>query len=123
MLKTLTLIAALAAATAGVAASARLTDVQFLKAARCEALMTSPALGGGDGAGIKAVVKAQRAGRVAYIYDKADQVREDAERQIRHAQAEQKASLIAERDGACQAFLGEAATHTAAGAAPPKTAD
>jgi hypothetical protein len=121
MLKAVIIAAALAAATAGVAAPARLSDVQYLKAARCEALITSPALGGGDGAAIKALLKSQRQGRADYISEKADEVRAEADHQARRAGEEQKATLIAERDGACRALLGD--TQTAGGAAAPHTAN
>ncbi|HZZ37395.1 MAG TPA: hypothetical protein VFE03_16855 [Caulobacteraceae bacterium] len=121
MLKAVIIAAALAAATASVAAPARLSDVQYLKAARCEALITSPALGGGDGAAIKALIKAQRQGRMDYIYDKADQMRAEAASQARRAGEEQKARLVAERDGACRVLLGD--TQTAGGASAPHTAN
>ncbi len=116
MLKIATIVAATLAASASAAAPARFTDLQFLRAARCEALITSPALGGGDGTAIKAVLKAQRQGRVDYIYDRADQTRDDAARQARHAGPDQKASLIAERDTVCRDLIGGMTARTTSGA-------
>src|SRR5436309_1753167 len=121
MLKALTIIAAVAAATASVAGPARLSDVQFLQAARCEGLMTSSALGTGDAAGIQALVKAQRQGRVEYIYDRADQSRADAQRQARRADTDQKAKLIAERDSVCHSLLGVGVARTAGESPAPTT--
>jgi hypothetical protein len=115
MLKALTIFAALAAASASVAAPTRLTDVQFMQANRCAALVASPALGGGDASAIKALIKAQRQGRADYIYEKSEQMRDDAERLARHANDTQKARLIAERDSVCQSLAGAASARTAGG--------
>ena len=123
MLKAITIIAAVATAGAGVAAPARLTDVQFIQAARCEALIGSPALGGGDTAAIKALIKSQRGGRVDYIFSKADDAERAAEREARHASDYTRTKLIAERDGVCQAFLPQSQTQTAGGRPQPNTAN
>jgi hypothetical protein len=104
MFKSIIAIAAVAATTAAVAAPGHMTDAQYLGAVRCQALMSSPALGKVDTAGISSVIKAQSTGRVDAIFDRADTVRADALRQASHADATGRASLIAERDGACQAF-------------------
>jgi len=123
MLKVITIIAAVAAAGAAVASPARLTDVQFIQAARCEALTASSQLGGGDSSEFKALIKAQRGGRVDYIFSKADEAQRDAARQARHADGYARTRLIAERDGACKALLPESATQTAGGRPDPKSAD
>ena len=97
-------LGAIACSGGALAAPAHLTDVQFMTASRCAALIASPALGGGDVSGINALLKDQERGRMQYIADKADQLRSDAERESRHADAAHKAKLIAERDGVCQTF-------------------
>jgi hypothetical protein len=104
MFKSIIAAAALAATTAAVAAPSHMTDAQYLGAVRCQALMSSPALGKVDTAGISAVIKSQGDGRVSALYDRADETRTDALRQASHADASGRANLIAERDGACQAF-------------------
>lgn len=102
-------IAAAMAASAAVPAFAqsdRLSDVEFLKAARCRGLVASEALGAMDTATIDAFIAAQSKGRDSYIADKADQVTADAKRAAKRAGGERKASLIAERDGACARYAG-----------------
>jgi hypothetical protein len=115
MFKTLIAAAALAATTAAVASPTQMTDAQYLSAVRCQALMSSPALGKGDTAAIDAVVKAQQAGRVEAVYDRAEDVRSDAMRQARHADATGRAALIAERNGACQAWTSAGSSMAATG--------
>ncbi len=104
MFKTLIAAAALAATTAAIASPSEMTDGQYLSAVRCQALMSSPALGKVDTTAISSVVKTQSGGRVGAVADRADDVRADALRQASHAGATERAALIAERDGACQAF-------------------
>jgi hypothetical protein len=120
MFKTIIAIAAVCATTAAIAAPTRMTDAQYLGAVRCQALMSSPALGKVDTAGISAVIKSQGGGRVDALFDRADEVRSDALRQASRADATGRASLIAERDGACQALAsngsGMAATSQPSGA-------
>lgn len=124
MLKTLTILAAVAAAGSTVAAPARFTDAQYIQASRCAALIGAANLGGGDTAAIDSVIRSQRGGRVEFIFDRADSARTEAEREARHAGADRKARLIAERDGVCQSYLPADASHTAGGApATPNTAN
>ena len=104
MFKTIIAIAALSATTAAVASPSQMTDGQYLGAVRCQALMSSSALGKVDTAAISSVVKTQTGGRTGAVIDRADDVRADALRQASHAGVTERASLIAERDGACQAF-------------------
>ena len=104
MFKTIIAIAALAATSGAMAAPAQMTDAQYLGAVRCQALMSSPALGKTDTAGISAVIKAQSAGRVSQVFDRADDVRADALRQASHADASGRAALMAERNGVCQTW-------------------
>jgi hypothetical protein len=71
---------------------------------RCRALIASPALGGSDTGAIDAVLKAEGRSRVSAVYDRVDEVQSDAAREARRATGDRKASLIAERDGACQVY-------------------
>jgi|SRR5665213_871300 len=104
MLNGFIVAAALAASTTAVARPAQLTDTQYLAVARCRALIASPALGKQDTSAIDAEYKAQSLGRMPVALDRADEVQSDASRAARRAEGDQKARLIAERDGACQVF-------------------
>jgi hypothetical protein len=108
MFKTLIAVAALAATTGAMAAPSHMSDAQYLSAVRCQALMSSPALGKGDTAGIDQVLKAESGGRVDAISDRADEVRATALRQASHAGATGRAALIAERNDSCQAWASNA---------------
>ncbi len=104
MYKTLIVVAALVASSPVLARSERLTDVQYLQAARCQALISSSALGKGDSHVIDALMKQQSVGRMEAILDRADDMRSDASRIARSSSAMEKAALTAERDGVCTAF-------------------
>jgi hypothetical protein len=106
-----TTVAALVALTcvAGAPALAdqptRLSDTQFVEANRCLGLMTSKTLGTPDAAAMQQLIKSQTGGRMEFIYDRADQARDDAQRQANHAGAD-NSSLVSERDGVCHALIG-----------------
>ncbi len=123
MLKTLIAAGALAAALAPMAwaAPAHLTDGQYLAAVRCRALIASPTLGKGDTHALDGLLERESLGRVPAVADRADETRADATRDANHAGVQEKAQLVAERDGACQAFAG--GTTTTAAAAQPTGAD
>ncbi|MHB8529567.1 MAG: hypothetical protein ACYC8V_08680 [Caulobacteraceae bacterium] len=104
MLKPLIIVASLAVSTSALAAPTHLTDAQYMEAARCRALIASSALGKGDTHVIDALMKREGAGRIGMVYDRADEMGRDAARLARDANGAQKASLVAERDGACLAF-------------------
>jgi hypothetical protein len=99
-------VMAIAAATAVVSpASAlthRLSDTAFLATARCAGLAEGL---GSDPKAFDKVVDDQIAGRESFIADRASETRQDAARQARHAGADVKARLSAERDGVCQGYL------------------
>lgn len=120
MWKSLILVAGLAASSAAVAAPARLTDTQFLQLSRCRALVASAELGGGDPKPIDAVLKTESRGREPYIADKAQSLQDEAASAARHAGAERKARLVAERDGVCQSLMG--AQTSVAGGTPANRA-
>lgn len=123
MLKTLIVAASLALSTAAIAAPAHLTDSQYLTAVRCQALIASPALGRGDTGAVDALIKAERQGREGAVFDRADEMRADAVRQAGHAGPTEKAQLIAERSGVCQAYGGAGTTTAAAQIAQPTAAN
>jgi hypothetical protein len=107
------------AALAGAAAARpQLTDAQYLSAARCQALMSSPALGKVDTTTIDRVLKTQAAYRMPAVEDRADEVRQDARRAASHAGPSEKAALIAERDGACAATTHDVTVAAMAGSGP-----
>ena len=108
------LIAAVCAAAAPALAEqpTRLSDAQFVEANRCLGLMTSKTLSTPDAAAMQQLVKSQVGGRMSFIYDKADQARDDAQRQANRA-ATDNSSLVAERDGVCRALIGSGSTEAA----------
>lgn len=118
MLKVMIITASLAVSTAALAAPARLTDVQFMQLARCRALVASSQLGGGDVAAFDAAFKAQRGSRDNFIYERADQLADDAARDARRAGPDKRNHLIAERDGVCQALIGGTMASGGAGGNP-----
>jgi hypothetical protein len=108
----LALAAAAGAPAAFAAPPTHLSDVQFVQANRCLGLMTSKTLGTQDASAMSQLVKAQTGGRIGYVYDRADQARDDAQREANHAGAE-NARLVAERDGVCRSFIGSGSTEAA----------
>ena len=121
MFKSFIVIAALAASNVALAAPVHLTDGQFLAASRCRALIASPALGGGDTRVIDGLIKTEGRSRAAYIFDKSRETQEDAAGQARHAGPIGRTALIAERDGACQAYNGQPTLTAGATPAAPTT--
>ncbi len=109
MLKTFLVMApvalsAAALSTAATAAPQRLTDAQYIAAARCEVLMSSVSLGRVDTHDIAALLKVQSNARSVEVFDRADLAREQAAQAARHAGAYSKAALVAERDASCAAL-------------------
>jgi hypothetical protein len=107
-------VAAGLAATAAVAAPPHLSDAQFIAANRCLGLMSSKSLGVADAAALKQLLKDQDGGRGSYIDDKADEARQDAQRQASSGSEDMHAKLLAERDGLCRTFV-----NTATASQPP----
>ena len=107
------------AATAAVAAPApaHLSDAQFIAANRCLGLMSSKSLAISDAAALKQLLKDQDSGRGGYIDEKADEARQEAQRQAGSGSEDMHAKLLAERDGLCRTFLSGAST--ASQSAPP----
>ncbi len=116
---TLAAVASLGFGAAAAAAPAQLSDAQFIAANRCLGLMSSKSLGTPDAAALKKLIDAQTSGRDGWIYDKADEARQDAVRQAGRGGEDEHARLVAERDGVCRTFLTD--TATAAQPAPSRS--
>ncbi|HYG26194.1 MAG TPA: hypothetical protein VD906_04745 [Caulobacteraceae bacterium] len=98
-------VMAASAAAPALAQSDRVSDVEFLQAARCRGLVASQALGATDAASLEAFLNVQGKSRNAYVLDKADQVAADAKRAAKRAGPERRATLSAELAGACARFM------------------
>ena len=110
----LTIAAVCASAAAASAAPARINDVQFIAANRCLGLESTKAFAAPDADALRQLVKSQNWGRDAYIYDKADQAREDGERDASRNGAENNVRLTAERDGVCRSLASTITASTGA---------
>jgi hypothetical protein len=113
---TLTITAVCASAAVAVASPPRLSDVQFLTANRCLGIESSKRFASPDAEALRQLLKSQPGGRDAYIYDKADQAREDGERDASRSGAETNVRLLAERDGICRALVSTTTASTPSGA-------
>jgi hypothetical protein len=111
----LTIAAVCATAAVASAAPARINDVQFIAANRCLGLESTKGFSAPDADALRQLVKSQTWGRDSYIYDKADQAREDGERDASRSGAENNVRLTAERDGVCRS-LASTATASSGGA-------
>ncbi|MDO9337364.1 MAG: hypothetical protein EON95_08255 [Caulobacteraceae bacterium] len=104
-MKTLLISATLLALAGASAVSAqpagRLSDSQFIKAARCKGLAKAD---GVDTKAIDLVLKTNKRGRADWIVDKAMDAQDSAVSEARRADATRKAELAAEWNGACQAY-------------------
>jgi len=90
------ILATAATSTSTVAfAQTRLSDSQFIKAARCSGLA-------GDDAGrFDSIVKANKRGRADFVLARAMTAKDDAVRQVRRAGEGGKAEIQAELAGVC----------------------
>ena len=102
---TLTIAAACASAAVAVAAPARISDVQFIAANRCLGIESTKAFATPDADALRKLIKDQNWGRDSYIYDKADQARDDGQREASRPGAESNVRLASERDGVCRALV------------------
>jgi len=109
----ITIAAACASAAVTSAAPARLSDVDFIAANRCLGIESTKTFSAPDADALRQLVKAQSWGRDSFIYDKADQARDDGQRDASRSGAENNARLTGERDGVCRALV---STTTAAAA-------
>lgn len=106
---TTAILAAACVASAGTSAfagdTARITDAQFIKVARCSGLAAAATVGG-DKSVFDSLMRAQRRGREAFVLQRADNAQNEAERQARKAGDVEKATLSAEMAGACATLAG-----------------
>ena len=103
----LTLVAMLAASAAAPAFAAdRVSDGELVRASRCLGLTKAANLGASDATALQAFVKAQSKGRDPLVRDRAESAEQAAKSQAGKAKDDLKASLIAERDGACKTVIG-----------------
>lgn len=109
------LTGAAALATASFAATAHLSDSQYIAAAHCQGLFDSHALGPVDSSGIDTTMKSEGAYRVPEISDRADEARDRAKSMASHAGSAERSQLISERDGACQVWAKAGAEGMASG--------
>jgi hypothetical protein len=105
----LTVVAACASAAVAVAAPVRLSDVQFIAANRCLGIESTKAFATPDTDALRKLVK-DNWGRDSYIQDKADEARQDGERDASRAGAETTTRITAERDGVCRALVSTTTT-------------
>jgi hypothetical protein len=115
VITTLTIAAACASAAVAVAAPARLTDVQFIAANRCLGIESAKTFAGPDADALRQLIKGQQWGRDSFIYDKADQARDDGERDASRSGAENNVRLTSERDGVCRALASTTTASTPSG--------
>jgi len=93
--------------TVAAAAPAQLSDAQFIAANRCLGLTSAKSLASPDAAALKKLIDSQTSGRDSFIYDKADEARQDALRQANGGGPDAHAKLMAERDGVCHALVSD----------------
>lgn len=97
------------AAQAGTSA----TNYEFLQAARCRGLAASEGLGKVDTANIDAFLRDQGASREGPVRVSAKNKIADAQKEGDKAEGAKKDKLLAERSGACSAWLSGATTGAA----------
>lgn len=109
------IIAAVAAASAlaGAAQAAEISNTQFLQAARCRGLAASDGLGKLDTASIDAFLKQETGSRELPVRASANNKISGAQKEGDKAEGAKKEKLLAERSGACSAWLGGATTGAA----------
>jgi hypothetical protein len=113
----LTIAAVFAASAAAPALAAdRVSDSELVRAARCLGLAKAANLGASDASALQAFVKTQGRSRDPLVQERVDTAERAAKSQAGKAKDTLKASLIAERDGACKALVQAPST---ASTAPP----
>ena len=105
-LAVITLAAASLFTVGAASASDRITDAEYLKAARCKGLATS-ITGVVDAQSIAAFLKSASVQRSSYVMDRADQ---EFDKGKRDGRLGDKTRATAELTGACQAYLGDPAS-------------
>jgi hypothetical protein len=98
-------VAAVSVAGAAEAATSGLSDLQFLKAARCRGLASSENLGKLDTASLDALLRNESAQRDLPVQTSANGRMTSARKEADAAAGDKKAKLIAERDEVCAPFM------------------
>lgn len=107
----ITAVVAISAALAGAAqAETAVSNFDFLQAARCRGLAASEGLGKLDTARIDAFLKQETGNRELPIRVSANNKIVAAQKEGDKAEGAKKEKLLAERTGACSAYLGAAST-------------
>ena len=101
----LTIATVCASGAVAFASTPRLNDVQFIAANRCLGIESAKAFATPDTDALRKLVKDENWGRDSFIYDKADQAREDGQREASRSGAENNVRLASERDGVCRALV------------------
>ena len=112
----LTMAAACASAAVAVASPARMSDVQFIAANRCLGIESTKAFATPDAEALRQLVKNQTWGRDSFIYDKADEAREEGARDASRSGAENNVRLTSERDSVCRSLVSTMTASTPSGA-------
>ncbi|KQY26413.1 hypothetical protein ASD21_16980 [Caulobacter sp. Root1455] len=100
------LVAAMVASAAAPAFAAdRISDTDLLRASRCLGLAKAESLGAVDATALESFVRAQRKGRDPGLRDRSDNAEKTARSQASSAGGDRKATLRAERDGACKTLI------------------
>jgi len=103
-----------ASATAPAFAADRISDSELVRASRCLGLAKAANLGASDATALQAFVKIQSRGRDPLVQQRVEGAEQAARSQAGKAKDALKASLIAERDGACKALVSASSTASAA---------
>jgi hypothetical protein len=92
-------------ATAPAFAANRVSDGELMRASRCLGLAKAANLGVSDPTALQAFVKVQSKGRDPLVQERVEEAERAAKSEAGKAKDGGKASLIAERDGACKALI------------------
>jgi len=106
-------VAAVSALAGAAQASAAASNYEFLQAARCRGLAASEGLGKLDTAGIDTFLRSEGGSRELPVRASAQRKIVDAQKEGDKADGAKKEKLLAERTGACSAWLGGATTGAA----------
>ena len=107
-MKTLIIATVAVASLASAAHAGSTTNLQFLEAARCRGLAGSENLGKLDTASLDAFLRNEAGTRDPAALNSAQNKMKAAAKEADGADGEKKAKLLAERNGACAAYLGGA---------------
>jgi hypothetical protein len=99
------IIATVAIGSLAGVAHAGVSNLTYLDAARCRGLATSENLGKLDTTALDAFLRAEGASRDLAVRTSANNKMQAALKEANAADGEKKAKLIAQRDGACAAYI------------------